>query len=314
MNTKDSSMSIDNQTFRKNARNQTFMKVVQTLSRVVTLIFVVALGWAIFQAAVNGNPLPVWVWLGVVALLATAIGLAVMVVVYRGVAGQIGPFDYRPSGRVTGQLKSETKRVEAGEANTLRTNIKMTEGVLQLTGSAAGVLDAEFTYDDADWKQPAVEYSVDANGQGNLVVKQKATHRPAMRQGRSEWLIRLNDELPTDLFVKFGAGKADLKLSGLILTGLQVESGVGELTLDLSGDWERSLEAFIKAGIGDTTLRLPQDVGVRIQSLVSFGSVNSRDLTQDGNSYTNSLYGQVEVNLDITIEGGMGKINLEQGE
>lgn len=65
-----------------------------------------------------------------------------------------------------------------------------------------------------------------------IIVEQKATHRPAMRQGRCEWIVRLNQELATALKVQFGAGKAELRLSGLMLTRLQVESGVGELTLD----------------------------------------------------------------------------------
>jgi hypothetical protein len=289
------------------------IKPIQILSWGVTLIFIAALVMAIFQAAVEGNPLPLWAWLGGLTLLAAAIGLAVMVIVYRGVAGRAGTlFDLRPSSRVTGELKSEAQRVGAGGASSLQAEIKMTQGVLQLTGGATDVMDADFTYDDADWKRPSVEYAVDAAGQGNLVVKQKATHRPAMRQGRSEWVIRLNRELPTELNLRFGSGKAELKLGSLALTRLRVESGVGELALDLSGEWRHSLEAFIKASIGDTVLRLPQDVGVRVQSSVGFGSVHPRGLTWDGEAYTNALYGQAAVTLGINVEGGLGKISLEQ--
>jgi hypothetical protein len=64
-----------------------------------------------------------------------------------------------------------------------------------------------FTYDDADWKPPDEEYAVDAAGQGNLMVKQRATHRPAMHQGRSEWLIHLNQDLPTELSLPPERGK-----------------------------------------------------------------------------------------------------------
>jgi hypothetical protein len=156
-----------------------------------------------------------------------------------------------------------------------------------------------------------VEYGVDAAGQGSLVVKQRATHRPAMRQGRSEWVIRLNSDLPTELTIQFGAGKADLRLAGLALTRLRVESGVGELAVDLSGEWGHSLEAFVKAGIGDTTLRLPQNAGVRVQSAVSLGSIQPHGLTWDGTAYSNALYGQAEVTLDISVESGMGKITLK---
>lgn len=292
-------------------RNPQVMRLIQTLSRLVTLIFITALVYAIYQSVVNDNPLPVWAWLGMLTLFAVAIGLLVAVIVYRGVAEQVGPFDFRPSSRIVGELKSETRRVEADGADSLRAVIHMTQGNLQLTGGVADIMDADFTYDDADWKPPAVAYAVDADAQGELAVKQLAAHRPAMRQGRSEWVIRLNQDLPTDLDVKFGAGEADLKLGDMMLDRLRVESGVGELKLDLSGEWKRSMQAFIKAGIGDTLLRVPHNAGVRVRSSVGLGSIKPHDLTWDGEAYTNGLYGQTEVNLDITVEGGMGKINLE---
>jgi len=295
----------------KKRRNRPLIQAIQHISWAVNLIFLLALIWAVYQVVINGNPLPIWAWLGLGTLFAAAIGLVVAVIVCRGVAGQVGPFDFRPSSRVASELKSEARRVEASGANSLRAEIKMMAGVLRLMGGATDVLDASITYDDADWKPPAVAYAVDAAGRGDLVVKQRATHRPAMRQGRCEWVIRLNSEIPTELNVKFGAGKADLRLGGLALDRLRVESGVGELALDLSGEWGRSAEAFIKAGIGDTVLRLPQNTGVRVQSTVGLGSIQPNGLAWDGEAYTNALYGQAAVTLDITVEGGIGKIKLE---
>jgi hypothetical protein len=312
MKTINSTTEIESQISRSKLKDPQVMRTVQMLSWLVNLIFLIALIWAIYQAVVNRNPLPVWAWLGLVALLSAAIGLVVEVIVYRGVAGQVGPFDFRPSVRVAGQLKSETKRLEAGGANSLRADIQMMAGTLQLMGGARDALDASFTYDDADWKPPVVEYDVDTAGQGELIVEQKATGRPAMHQGRCEWIIRLNQEIPTELKVKFGAGKAHLKLTGLTLDRLRVESGVGELALDLSGEWSYSLQAFIKTGIGDTVLRLPHNAGVRVQSTVGLGSVHPQGLTWNGGAYTNALYGQSAVTLDITVEGGMGKLRLEQ--
>ena len=274
----------------KKRRNRPLIQAIQYISWAVNLIFLLALIWAIYQVVIKGNPLPVWAWLGLVTLFAAAIGLVVAVIVYRGVAGQVGPFDFRPSSRVAGELKSEARRVEASGANSLRAEIKMMAGVLRLMGGATDVLDASITYDDADWKPPVVEYAVDAAGRGDLVVEQRATHRPAMRQGPCEWVIRLNQDLPSVLNVKFGAGKADLRLGGLALDRLRVESGVGELAVDLSGEWGRSLEAFIKPSIGDTVVRLPQNAGVRVRSSVGLGSIQPHGLTWDGEAYTNALY------------------------
>jgi hypothetical protein len=312
MNTDRTSTDTVNGLSQKYFGNTRFLRSIQIVSWIVTAIFLAALVWSVFQALVNGNPVPVWAWFTVIVLLAAAVGLAVVVVVYKGVTGQTGPFDLRPSTRIAGELKSKTERVAADGANSLRAEIKMTQGILQVAGGAADVLEAGFIYDDADWKQPEVEYTVDAAAQGNLVVEQRATGRLAMRQGRSEWDIRLNQDLPIDLVVKFGAGKADLQLSGLNLSQLKVESGVGELAVDLSGEWQRSLQATVKAGIGDTVLRLPNHVGVRVQSTVSLGSIRPHELAWDGQAYTNALYGHSPVTLDIVVSGGVGKLNLEQ--
>ena len=311
MKTSNSFSEIDNRLARSKPRNTQFIRIIQILSWALTLLFLLSLIGAIYQAIVNRNPLPAWAWLGLVVLFSVAVGLVVAVIVYRGVAEQVGPFDFRPSGRVAGELKSEARRVEANGATSLRAEINMMQGVLQLMGGATRAMDSAFTYDDADWKPPRVAYAIDAGGQGNLVVEQKPAGRPAMRQGRCEWVIRLNQDLPTELNIKFGAGEADLRLGGMALGRLRVESGVGKLALNLSGEWKRSLEAFIKTGIGDAVLRLPQNAGVRIRSTVGLGSIHPHGLAWDGEAYTNALYGQAAVSLNITVEGGMGKLTLE---
>lgn len=311
MDTINPSPKIDNRPSQTRVRNKPIMRAIQLLSWAITAFFLVALIGAIYQAVVNGNSLPIWAWLGLAVLFAVGVGLAVMVIVYQGMSTRTGPFDMQLSTRVTGELKHEVKRVEAGEASALRAEIRMVQGELQLMGGAAEAVEADFTYDDADWQSPVVAYKVDAAGQGDLAVSHKATGRPALRQGRNEWAIRLNDDLPTQLEVHLGAGKADLRLGGISLTRLQVESGVGEVNLDLRGDWQRSLEIYIKTGIGDTVLRLPERAGLRVHSMVGFGSVKPHGLTYDGEAYTNALYGQSAVSLDITVEGGMGKLSLE---
>lgn len=311
MNPTNSPLDSSKQLGRRTYRKAQLMRTIQTLSRIVTAAFIIALMWAIYEAVANDNPLPVWTWLGLLVLLAMVIGVGVAVLVYRSVSSETGPFDLRPSSHVTGELRSDPRRVEAGAAVSLRAEIKMTQGVLRVKGGTAAAMEADFTYDDADWKAPEVDYAVNSTGQGNLVVKQRATHRPAMRQGRSEWDIRLNERLATDLKVRFGAGKAELRLSGMTLEHLHVESGVGELVVDLSGEWLRSTEIFLKAGIGDTVLRLPSGTGVRLRSSVGMGSMQAPGLTWDGDAYANALHGQSPVTLDVVVEGGVGKVAVE---
>ena len=82
---------------------------------------------------------------------------------------------------------------------------------------------------------------------------------------RNEWGLRLNDEVPMDLSVNMGAGTSDLQLAGLSLTRLNVSLGAGKSTVDLTGDWARDLDVTIDTGAADITVRLPKDVGVRVE-------------------------------------------------
>lgn len=311
MSTLKSSPDMQPSGARGGLRNRRALKVIQILSWTFTLIFLVSLGIAIYQAVVVGNPLPLWAWLGLLVVLAVVVGLGVLVVVYRGVTREVGPFNFQPSERLSGELKLEEKRLPAAGAHSMNAHIKMLQGTFQLASGDSQTMEFTFAYDDADWKPPRLDYSVDAAGQGQLDLEQLATNRPTMRQGRSDWVVHLPPELPTGLAVRFGAGKAELKLAGLALVDLQVESGVGELLVDFSGRWHNSLSARIRTGIGDTVVRLPAGIGLRIENMVGFGSLQQEGLTWDGEAYTNNLYRQAPVALDLFIEGGMGKVTLE---
>jgi hypothetical protein len=153
---------------------------------------------------------------------------------------------------------------------------------------------------------------------------------------RYEWDLRLNDDVSTDMSVKVGAGKSDLVLGSLSLTELQVETGAGEvgvdlhgasslagltikvgagqLTVDLTGERAVDLDAEVEGGIGEATLRLPRDVGVRVEVQGGLGSVHANGFTKDGNTYVNEAYGTSDVTLRMDVQAGLGAINLELGE
>ena len=291
--------------------NSRSIRLIQVFSWVVTAIFLVALVAAIYQAVVNGNSLPLWAWLGILVLLAIAVGLIVAAVVYRGVAKEVGSASATTSDSVLGELRNESTRVEAGGATTLHVDLNMQSGVLRLTHGAAGIAEADFTYDDGAWLPPVADYVVDDNHQGRWTVSQKAGRQTYMHPGRCEWTIRLNGDVPTELNVQFGAGQAELALAGLNLPFVELQSGIGELLLDLRGEWQHSSEMLIKAGIGDITLRLPESTGVRVRSAVGLGSTQVHGLTRDGDAYTNDHFGQTAVSLDIVLQGGVGKISVE---
>jgi hypothetical protein len=239
------------------------------------------------------------------------------------------------SGARVGELQTESETVELDGAASVRVEIDMGAGDLDVAGGAAELLEANFTYNAAELK-PEVDYSG-----GTLTVR-----TPDVRTGigslwdageyRYEWELRLNDDVPMELQVNVGAGRTDLKLGSLSLTRLDIAGGAGEilvdlsgstsltrldigsgaggLTVDLTGAWQNDLEATIGGGVGKKTLILPRDTGVRVRAQVGVGAVDAAGLTKEREYYTNDAYGQSEVTLYLEVAGGVGEIELRVGE
>jgi hypothetical protein len=69
-----------------------------------------------------------------------------------------------------------------------------------------------------------------------------------------------------DLEVAVGAASfTALHLGNANADQIQVRSGMGSVDLDFSGTWQRDLTVVTRVGIGKTTLRIPDDVGVRLE-------------------------------------------------
>ena len=73
MNSNRSSTDTASRLSQRYFGNTRFLKAIQIVSWIVTAIFLAALLYSIFQAAVYGNPVPVWAWFAIFVLLAAAI-------------------------------------------------------------------------------------------------------------------------------------------------------------------------------------------------------------------------------------------------
>jgi hypothetical protein len=211
-----------------------------------------------------------------------------------------------PRARV-GELRSESQFVELGDAESVRVEINLGAGDLEVKGGAEKLLEADFTY-NVDELKPEVKYT-----DGTLVLRQPDNEGLPDLRGitdfRNEWGLRLNEGVPLELSVNVGA--SELRLAVLSLTGLDITLGAGGSMIDLRGDWAHDLNVTIDAGAGDITVRLPGDVGARVTVDAGVGTVDAPGLIKDGNLYTNTAYGVSATTLQVDIQAGVGQINLE---
>ncbi len=211
-----------------------------------------------------------------------------------------------------GPLQTESKSVELGNGEPISVEINLGAGDLEVTGGAEKLLEGDFTY-NVDRLKPEVTYQ-----NGVLSVRHPDNEGLPVLRGitgfRNEWNLRLNNEVPMDMTVNMGAGNCDLQLADLALTGLDVTLGAGTSTLDLRGGWTRDLDVALDSGAAQITVRLPRDIGVRVEVNAGPTAIDTQGLTKDGNVYTNAAYGTSPVTLDMNIQSGVGAIKLEVEE
>ena len=114
------------------------------------------------------------------------------------------------------------------------------------------------------------------------------------------------------------AGASELKIKGLgnaNFDELSFEGGLGDFTLDFSGDLKHKAYADIDMGLGSLTILLPEGIGVRIQKEGSF--ISSFSIDEDGfekvesNVYESENFGKAEGELIFDIEIGLGSVKIE---
>jgi N-terminal domain of toast_rack, DUF2154/Domain of unknown function (DUF5668) len=203
----------------------------------------------------------------------------------------------------------DTQVIALQSAKSVTANIEIPYGKLDLSGGAAQLLDADFNYVAEDGK-PAVDYSV-ANGQGDLHIAQDNKHHIQFATRPNDWVLRFADAVPLDLSVQMGAGESNLRLQGLNVSSLDVNIGAGQLRLDLTGPRKTNLNVVIHGGVGAASIRVPKDVGVRVHACGGIGAVTSGGLTREGDDYVNAAAGKTPATIDVSVEGGIGAINLQ---
>jgi hypothetical protein len=210
----------------------------------------------------------------------------------------------------SGHRGHENEVVDKKDAKAVHMFVHMPAGQLQIQGGAGRLMEAEF-FHGAAWLAPSVDYSVE-NGLGTLDIHQDSASQ-MIGNSDNTWNLKVNNEVPLDLKVDIGAGRSDLNLSKVDLTRLEVNIGAGQANVDLTGERGKDLQAQIHGGVGEAVVRLPKNVGVVARVHGGLGSIDVRGLKEDADGrYVNSAYGKAPSTIELTVEGGIGHIRLEQ--
>ena len=230
------------------------------------------------------------------------------------------------------EVQTFLKTIERNRAQTVRTEISMNAGVLQVHGGSNDLVNAKVEYTREDWK-PVISYST-TNDRGKLIIDQPESTFKNINFGDDDtnrWDITLNEDVKQDIYMKVGAAATEVDLHGFRLNLFSLEAGVGEYNIDLSdtsvpevdinagvgevnlnltGKWKNDLRAEINGGIGELSLVLPADAGIHMEINGGLGSVDAPGFRKEGNIYTNEAYGNSRYAMNIEVNGGMGDVNV----
>jgi N-terminal domain of toast_rack, DUF2154/Domain of unknown function (DUF5668) len=209
--------------------------------------------------------------------------------------------------RWSSSLRHEVRSVDLQSAQSVRASLETSVGDLVVNGGSSRLLDADFSFNDS-FASPKVNYSV-ASGVGLLEVIQddQSTH---FGTTHNTWNLRLSNNVPMELKVQMGAGEGRFRLRDVQLTRFDLEVGAGHVDVDLSGDRNKDLNADIQGGVGQATIRLPQNVGVVVHASGGIGAVDTHGLKHEGDEYTNDAYGKTPATVRLNVQGGVGAISL----
>lgn len=126
----------------------------------------------------------------------------------------------------------------------------------------------------------------------------------------------LNFSRPTSGRVRtaeFSVGAADFRaqnLGNLRADRLEVEAGVGEVTLSFGGAWPQDMRVNVSMGLGALELQVPEGIGVRLDKESFLTSLEADGFTQEGSTYLSSNWNAAERRLTVEVEAAFGSIRV----
>lgn len=195
-----------------------------------------------------------------------------------------------------GRLKlnmPELKKIphELGRKRTIRLDFQVTTAVPVEMALKAGLSDAKI--DLTGVKLEELELKA---GLGEVVL---AFYQPNQLECRD-----INIKAGLGEFKSIGLGNANFR-------HLEFSGGMGEASLDFTGQWQQDAEAEIKLGMGSVSIILPSELGVEIDAEERFlSSLHLDSFSKQGRSYLSDNYERSKRKLHIRLQAGIGSIKV----
>jgi hypothetical protein len=206
--------------------------------------------------------------------------------------------------RVPIEMASMNQTQPLGKEKSLDTTIRFDIGSLEITGrqKSSALYSFDLEYDKASYSPQAQFDPATTGGEARFSFNLNSIHRHGVRRQRQNNRLNLafNNSVPLNLQVNAGVGDARLSLSGMSLSRIEFDSGVGGA----------KLSSYEPNPIPCEYIRLKNGVGGF--DAVGLGNLNFRDFEFEGGVGGAKLdfSGEWQRNAEVRIKVGVGGVDV----
>lgn len=159
---------------------------------------------------------------------------------------------------------------------------------------------------------PQCTFAVETDGTGRLTLRQQGV-RPSSVGLRQVLSMGFVAGLPLELSIKTGVMTANLDLSPYQLRRLDIDAGVGTLTVSL-GRPEGTMVGNINSGVGTITLMVPRGTALRVTGDFGVGvrQLSAAGLKRVGGVWQDDQYDCALNRVDVRVAGGVGLLSVRR--
>ena len=140
--------------------------------------------------------------------------------------------------------------------------------------------------------------------------------RLRLEVGASEARLRfdsLNATRMQNLEVSLGAASFRAsRLANANAPTIRVEAGVGNVELDMGGQWTSDIDLRVEVALGLVTIHVPPEVGIRATVEKVITSFEHEGLVQRGSEWVSANYDSAPRKLRISAKTTLGKLTIDR--
>lgn len=132
--------------------------------------------------------------------------------------------------------------------------------------------------------------------------------------GASDSRLEISEPNPVEMRrarLEIGAAEFTTRhLGNLNAERIEVDAGVGEVTLDFTGEWQRDAQVEVDMGLGSLELRFPEGLGVMLTKDSFLTSLDAQGLVKRDDAYYSRNWREAERRVTLEVDAALGSIEV----